>query len=156
MIRIPCNKNRTQSHNVCVCFRFHLLLFRHANILPSSANKWHVSCIPTAFSTICIEHKYYTMLVWWNTTRAMLLITATISISCVIFSYHQAALWMVQSVHLSVSLSVSLTVYLSVLPFSLCSHHRIIMKFPGVITIHTIQLGRIGPTRITELQWAII
>ena len=41
---------------------------------------------------------------------------------------YQAALWMVQSVRLSVRPSVT--------PFSLCSHHHIIMKFLGVITIH--------------------
>ena len=48
----------------------------------------------------------------------------------IIFSCDQAALWMVQSVHPSVCLSVRL----SVTPFRLCSHHRIIMKFFGVIT----------------------
>ena len=46
------------------------------------------------------------------------------------FSCDQAALWMVQSVRLSVRPSVCL----SVTPFWLCSHHRIIMKFSGVIT----------------------
>ena len=35
---------------------------------------------------------------------------------------------------LSVCLSVCLSVRLSVTPFWLCSHHRIIMKFSGVIT----------------------
>ena len=39
------------------------------------------------------------------------------------------------SVHLSVCLSVCLSVRLSVTPFSLCSHHHIIMNFSGVITI---------------------
>ena len=39
-----------------------------------------------------------------------------------IFSCDQAALWMVQSVCPSIT------------PFWLCSHHRIIMKFSGVIT----------------------
>ena len=43
-----------------------------------------------------------------------------------LFSCDQAALWMVFSVRLSVCLSVT--------PFWLCSHHRIIMKFSGVIT----------------------
>ena len=38
-----------------------------------------------------------------------------------VFSCNQAALWMVQSVHLSVCLSVT--------PFWICSHGRIIMKF---------------------------
>ena len=44
----------------------------------------------------------------------------------IIFSCDQAALWMVQSVRLSVCPSVC--------PFWLCSHHRIIMEFSGVIT----------------------
>ena len=39
-----------------------------------------------------------------------------------IFSCDQAAIWLVQSVRLSVT------------PFSPCSHHRIIVKFSGVIT----------------------
>ena len=43
-----------------------------------------------------------------------------------VFSCDQAALWMVQSVCPSVCLSVT--------PFWLCYHHRIIMKFSGVIT----------------------
>ena len=47
-----------------------------------------------------------------------------------IFSCDQAALWMVQSFHLSVRPSVCP----SVTSFWLCSHHRIIMKFSGVIT----------------------
>ena len=56
-----------------------------------------------------------------------------------IFSCDQAALWMVFSVRLSVGLSVCPSVCLSVCPsvtpFWLCSHHRIIMKFSGVITL---------------------
>ena len=44
------------------------------------------------------------------------------------FSCDQAALWMFQSVCPSVC-------PLSVIPFSLCSHHCIIIKFSGVITI---------------------
>ena len=46
----------------------------------------------------------------------------------------QAALQMVFSVRLSVCQSVRLSVCPSVTPFWLCSHHRIIMKFSGVIT----------------------
>ena len=48
---------------------------------------------------------------------------------CPIVNCDQAALWMVQ-----VRLSVCLFVCLSVTPFWLCSHHRIITKFSGVIT----------------------
>ena len=46
-----------------------------------------------------------------------------------VFSCDQAALWMVQSVCLSVCLSVCPSVRLSVTPFWLCSHHRIIMSY---------------------------
>ena len=52
-----------------------------------------------------------------------------------IFSCDQAALQMVFSVCLSVCPSVRPSVRLSVTPFSPCSHHRIIMKFSGVITM---------------------
>ena len=55
-----------------------------------------------------------------------------------VFSCDQAAVWMDQSVCLSVRLSVCppvrLSVRLSVTPFWLCSHHRNIMKFSGVVT----------------------
>ena len=44
-----------------------------------------------------------------------------------VFSCDQAAIWLVQSVCLSVRPSVT--------PFSPCSHHCIIMKFSGVITM---------------------
>ena len=55
--------------------------------------------------------------------------------SWLIFSCDQAALQMVFSVCLSVRPSVRPSVRLSVTPFSPCSHHRIIMKFSGVITM---------------------
>ena len=51
--------------------------------------------------------------------------------SDLIFSCDQAALRTFLSVHPP---SVRPSVCLSVTPFSLCSHHRIIMKFSGVIT----------------------
>ena len=69
-----------------------------------------------------------------------------------IFCCDQAALWMVFSVRLSVCLSVCL----SVTPFSLCSHHRIIMKFSGVITsdksdVHTKGQGQRSKVKVTEV-----
>ena len=71
----------------------------------------------------------------------------------VIFSCDQAALWMVQSVCLSVCLSVRL----SVTPFWLCSHHRIIMKFSGVITndksdVHAKGQGQRSKVKVTEVN----
>ena len=84
------------------------------------------------------------------------------------FSCDQAALWLVFSVCLSVRLSVCLSVCpsvrrsvclsacLSVTPFSLCFHHRIIMKFSGVITkdqgnIHAKGQGQRSKVKVTEI-----
>ena len=69
-----------------------------------------------------------------------------------LFSCDQAALWMVFSVCLSVRLSVCL----SVTPFWLCSHHRIIMKFSGVITtdqgnVHAKGQGQRSKVNVTEV-----
>ena len=73
-----------------------------------------------------------------------------------IFSCDQAALWMVFSVCPSVRLSVCLSVCLSVTPFWLCSHHRIIMKFLGVITkdqgkVHAKGQGQRSKVKVTEV-----
>ena len=68
----------------------------------------------------------------------------------VIFSCDQAALWMVQSVRPSVRLSVRP----SVTPFWLCSHHRIIMKFSGVITSDKSDVhakGQRSKVKVTEV-----
>ena len=68
------------------------------------------------------------------------------------FSCDQAALQMVFSVRLSVCPSVRL----SVTPFWLCSHHRIIMKFSGVITsdrsdVHAKGHGQRSKVKVTEV-----
>ena len=65
-----------------------------------------------------------------------------------IFSCDQAALQMVFSVRLSVCLSVT--------PFWLCSHHRIIMIFSGVITndqskVHAKGQGQRSKVKVTEV-----
>ena len=75
---------------------------------------------------------------------------------CMIFSCDQAALWMVQSVRPSVCPSFRLSVRLSVTPFWLCSHHRIIMKFSGVITsdksdVHAKGQGQRSKVKVTEV-----
>ena len=71
----------------------------------------------------------------------------------IVFSCDQAALWMVFSVCLSVCPSVCL----SVTPFWLCSHHRIIMKFSGVITndksdVHAKGQGQRSKVKVTEVN----
>ena len=73
-----------------------------------------------------------------------------------IFSCDQAALQMVFSVCPSVCPSVRLSVCLSVTPFWLCSHHRIIMKFSGVITndqskVHAKDQGQRSKVKVTEV-----
>ena len=73
------------------------------------------------------------------------------------FSCDQAALQMVFSVRLSVRPSVCPSVRLSVTPFSLCSHHRIIMKFSGVITmvksdVHAKGQGQRSKVKVTEVN----
>ena len=77
------------------------------------------------------------------------------------FSCDQAAIWLVQSVRLSVCPSVCLSVRpsvrLSVTPFSPCSHHRIIMKFSGVITmvksdVHAKGQGQTSKVKVTEVN----
>ena len=55
----------------------------------------------------------------------------TIVLEIFIFNCDQAAIWLAQSVRLAVCLSVRP----SVTPFLPCSHHCIIMKFSGVITM---------------------
>ena len=73
-----------------------------------------------------------------------------------VFSCDQAALWMVFSVCPPVRLSVSL----SVTPFWLCFHHRIIMKFSGVITkdqgnVHVKCQGQRSKVKVTEVTTQI-
>ena len=57
----------------------------------------------------------------------------------------------------SVCLSVCPSVRLSVTPFSPCSHHRIIMKFSGVITmvnsdVHAKGQGQRSKVKVTEVN----
>ena len=66
-----------------------------------------------------------------------------------VFSCDQAALQMVLSVCPSVCPSVP--------PFSLCSHHRIIIKFSGVITndqskVHAKGQGQRSKVKVTEVK----
>ena len=81
---------------------------------------------------------------------------AGMHMNCV-FSCDQAALQMVFSVRPSVRLSVRPSVCLSVTPFSPCSHHRIIMKFSGVITmvksdVHANGQGQRSKVEVTEVN----
>ena len=77
---------------------------------------------------------------------------AHFSLPNLFFSCDQAAIWLVQSVCLSACPSVCP----SVTPFSPCSHHRIIMKFSGVITndksdVHAKGQGQRSKVKVTEV-----
>ena len=85
--------------------------------------------------------------------RCVIKVLSVDTILTCIFSCDQAALQMVFSVRPSVCLSVRL----SVTPFSPCSHHRIIMKFSGVITIvksdvHAKGQGQRSKVKVTEVN----
>ena len=87
-------------------------------------------------------------------------ICSSISLSsklCWLFSCNQAALQMVQSVCLSVCTYVRLSVHPSVTPLSLCSHHRIIMKFTEIITndksdVHAKGQHQRSKVKVTEVK----
>ena len=102
---------------------------------------------PPTWSTLCIQHV---------TASNGVRLSAVLIIKSDIFSCDQAALWMVFSVRLSVCLSVRL----SITPFWLCSHHRIIMKFSGVITtdqgnVHAKGQGQRSKVKVTEVTTQI-
>ena len=110
-------------------------------LVSTLANKKHEAII-FAFVILRLWGKCHST--FWKIASCILNLQAHANIvlfswvECFIFSCDQAALQMVFSVCLSVCPSVRLSicpsVRLSVTPFWLCSHHRIIMKFSGVIT----------------------
>ena len=90
--------------------------------------------------------------IWTTYVCSMFYVVQHVKHSSLFFSCDQAALWMVFSVCLSVRLSVCL----SVTPFWLCSHHRIIMKFSGVIAkeqgnVHAKGQGQRSKVKVTEV-----
>ena len=96
----------------------------------------------------CIKHLKKTLKTFFKTISSRIKVTSLLLLYFIsfywiiihfkgdayIFSCDQAALWMVQSLCLSVHPSLCLSVSPSVTPFSLRSHHQIIMKVSGVIT----------------------
>ena len=94
-------------------------------------------------------HKFKRISIFFYICVAALMVT---TITKHIFSCDQAALQMVFSVCPSVCPSVRL----SVTPFWLCSHHRIIMKFSGVIIndqskVHAKGQGQRSKVKVTEV-----
>ena len=76
---------------------------------------------------------------------------------CFLAATKQLYDWFSPSVCLSVCLSVCPSVRPSVTPFSPCSHHRIIMKFSGVITndksdVHAKGQGQRSKVKVTEVN----
>ena len=96
-----------------------------------------VSLVPVPTETILWNH-----IQAWNIPFPLILLAAT----------KQLYKWYFPSVRLSVCPSVCL----SVTPFWLCSHHRIIMKFSGVITsdksdVHAKGQGQRSKIKVTEV-----
>ena len=115
-------------------------------------NQWEKSSPTTASDDLVPCHCHCNFL---NTVADILQMTFYI------FSCDQAAIWLVRSVRLSVRpsvcLSACLSVCLSVTPFSPCSHHRIIMKFSGVITmvrsdVHAKGQGQRSKVKVTGVS----
>ena len=97
-------------------------------------------------------HSITSMTILWNATLLLYKLLQGYLQTNRVFSCDQAALQMVFSVCLSVCPSVRL----SVTPFWLCSHHRIIMKFSGVITndqrkVHAKGQGQRSKVKVTEV-----
>ena len=82
---------------------------------------------------------------WRKTLNQFTMNLKSINLVMTVFSCNQAALWMVQSVRPFVT------------RFWLCSHHRIIMKFSGVITndrsdVHAKGQGQRSNFNVTQLK----
>ena len=111
---------------------------------------WCTWCLPSTLSTCTCTCKYEKVLVLdsstsKNTWPHPCLGTNSSEIFIEIFSCDQAALWIVQSVCPFVT------------PFSLCSYHRIIIKFSGVITndrseVHAKGQGHRSKVKVTEVK----
>ena len=113
---------------------------------------WGFCCI--YFSTAPIYPYHTGLLPWYWTNIRLSQCKWRNHQKYIIFSCDQAALWMVQSVPPSVRPSAR--VCPSVTPFWLCSHHRIIMKFSGVITsdrsdIHAKGQSQRSKVKVTEV-----
>ena len=87
---------------------------------------------------------------WWNDIYSLILLRR----GALLFlaATKQLYKWYFPSVRLSICPSVRL----SITPFWLCSHHRIIMKFSGVITndrrkVHAKGQGQRSKVKVTEV-----
>ena len=107
-----------------------------------------------AYSAVCYQWKtFFGRHFSVNLTPPQPHVEAVVQTLLTLFSCDQAALQMVFSVRPSVCPSVRL----SVTPFSPCSHHRIIMKFSGVITmvksdVHAKGQGQRSKVKVTEVN----
>ena len=133
-------------------------LLRYSTVFPSNSCGGHsiviTIWIKMAFSKYLILLSYTGRILFFYIHISYLYISMCIMLlPCIIilrfFSCDQAALQMVFSVRPSVCPSVT--------PFSPCSHHRIIMKFSGVITmvksdVHAKGQGQRSKVKVTEVN----
>ena len=104
-------------------------------------SSWWLLCKRYAYTLIRVSRHYYVI--------GMFLLCLCIFVSNKAFLKFEVLKFEVQSVRPSVCLSVT--------PFWLCSHHRIIMKFIGVITndksdVHAKGEGQRSKVKVTEVN----
>ena len=119
-------------------------------------------CWPRSLSPYGVTNEW--TLHWGQYTRGSHFADIFKCISCMklifLAATKQLYEWYFLSVCPSVRPSVRLSVCPSVTPFWLCSHHRIIMKFSGVITldqgkVHATGQGQRSKVKVTEVTTQI-
>ena len=139
------------AHTSSICVTYNIAInFKNKIFVLNSLNFIFWRKIPVELSKLIHDGSFYYSYFILGT---MVSTDGWLVLEMSIFSCDQAALWMVQSVRLSVCLSVCL----SVTPFWLCSRHRIIMKFSGVITndksdVHAKGQGQRSKVKVTEVN----
>ena len=120
------------------------------------SNLWHF--FSTENFNVNIKHLIVIPGPWWERYCTASLFSEIIAgMSCIILIVFLAATKQLYEWYfLSVCPSVCLSVCPSVTPFWLCSHHRIIMKFSGVITrdqgkVHAKGQGQRSKVKVTEV-----
>ena len=118
-------------------------------------SKLKVTEVMTPFSRFQTVTPVWIYIWWWNDAQSLMLLRR----GALLFlaATKQLYDWFSPSVCLSVCLSVRLSVRPSVTPFSPCFHHRIIMKFSGVITndksdVHAKDQGQRSKLKVTEVM----
>ena len=140
----------------------HRIIMKFSEVVTNDKCEVHAKCqgqrskvkvteVTTQFNRFRTVTPVWIHIWWWNYTYSLM------------FLRRGALLFLAATKQLydwfspSVCLSVRPSVCLSVTPFSPCSHHRIIMKFSGVITmvksdVHAKGQGQRSKVKVTEVN----